>query len=197
MKKLRITSSKEKLNKKSLNASAPVSDKSSSENRSGLPYFISRTDRLASAIGLKSIHILRIAVTSYQAIEAKLGIVKATQHCEQFLRLLQQALPPHFPVTSLPNGDYIIAVDGMMSAFFSKKIDGLASLLGDSDVRFEVSVTCYENGSDNQVKNAEHFTSDSLNDLLSPSSAATTSNTAESSNSIKKDKIKINGGTRA
>jgi hypothetical protein len=47
------------------------------------------------------------------------------RHSEQFYRLVEQALPPHFPVIRLPQGDILIALDTMMSAFFSNKIQGL------------------------------------------------------------------------
>lgn len=92
-------------------------------------HFKQKTYELGDAIGSDSIEVLRLRLDSFQEIEVAGGLSVAVQHSEQFLRLAQQALPPHFPLVRLPNGDVIIAVDNMMSAFFQQKLQTLANHL--------------------------------------------------------------------
>lgn len=92
-------------------------------------HFKKKTADLGEAIGATSIEVLRLRIDSFQDMEALAGVALAVQHSEQFLRLAQQALPPHFPLVRLPNGDVIICVDNMMSAFFQQKLHSLANHL--------------------------------------------------------------------
>jgi hypothetical protein len=89
--------------------------------------FTYRAGQLADAIGAESVEVLRLGIQNFAQLEAAIGISAAVQHSDQFMRLIQQALPPHFPVIRLPNGEILIALDNMMSGFFQQKIRSLAA----------------------------------------------------------------------
>ena len=59
------------------------------------------------------------------------------------MRLAQQALPPHFPLVRVPNGDILVALDNMMSSFFQHKLRTLASHLSTEAKPFAVSVLSF------------------------------------------------------
>lgn len=105
--------------------------------------FIVRAEQLAGAIGLESIEVLRVTLDSYADLEQRAGTTTAVQQSEQFVRLVQQALPPHFPMTRLPDGDLLVAVDNMMSAFFQTKIRTLADHISDPAKPFSISIRGY------------------------------------------------------
>jgi hypothetical protein len=102
--------------------------------------FIVRSEQLAGAIGLDSVEVLRVTLDSFSELESTVGVSYAVQQSEQFARLVQQALPPHFPLVKLPNGDLLVAVDNMMSAFFQTKIRTLADHLSDPAKPFAISI---------------------------------------------------------
>jgi hypothetical protein len=89
--------------------------------------FSYRAGQLAEAIGADSVEVLRISIQNFSDLEATIGLSATVQHTEQFMRLVQQALPPHFPVIRIPNGEILVALDNMMSAFFQQKIRSLAA----------------------------------------------------------------------
>lgn len=93
--------------------------------------FLTKATHLSEAIGHDSIEMVRISVESFADLEAAHGTSSAVQASEQFVRLIQQALPPHFPLVRLPNGDILVALDNMMTAFFQNKIRTLANHLND------------------------------------------------------------------
>jgi hypothetical protein len=105
--------------------------------------FVSRAEGLASAIGNDSVEFLRLSFESFAEMERIVGISGAVRRSDQFFRLVQQALPPHFPVTRLPQGDILIALDDMMSAFFQNKIQTLVKHLNDEQKGFGVSITVF------------------------------------------------------
>jgi len=114
-----------------------------SSTNSSWEEFISRSNQLGEAIGFSSIEILRISLDGFYALEYRAGVTTAIQQSEQFLRLIHQTLPPHFPVVRIPNGDILIAVDNMMSAFFQNKVRTLANHLNNEGKPFSISVqTC-------------------------------------------------------
>lgn len=114
--------------------------------------FISRTNQLGEAIGFSSIEILRISLEGFYTLEYSAGVTTAIQQSEQFLRLIHQTLPPHFPVVRIPNGDILIAVDNMMSAFFQNKVRTLANHLNNEEKPFSISIqTCPSRASRQQV----------------------------------------------
>lgn len=93
--------------------------------------FLTKATQLSEAIGHDSIEMVRISVESFADLEAAHGASSAVQTSEQFVRLIQQALPPHFPLVRLPNGDILVALDNMMTAFFQNKMRTLANHLND------------------------------------------------------------------
>lgn len=95
---------------------------------------------LGEAIGSASVELSRIRIASFGDLEHMSGMSTAVQLTEQFVRLAQQALPPHFPLIKLPNGEVLIALDNMMSAFFQQKLQTLADHLSSSRKPF--SITC-------------------------------------------------------
>lgn len=103
-------------------------------------HFKHKTRELGDAIGANSIEFLRIRIESFSELESIAGLSVAVQTADQFLRLAQQSLPPHFPMTRLPNGDIVIAVDNMMSAFFRQKLETLATHLNSPHKPLRVSV---------------------------------------------------------
>lgn len=103
-------------------------------------HFKRKTSDLGEAIGANSIEILRLRVDSFQELETSVGMTAAVRHTEQFVRLAQQALPPHFPLVRLPNGDLIISIDNMMSAFFQQKLQSLANHLHTTQKPLNISI---------------------------------------------------------
>jgi len=112
-------------------------------NESSWEAFITRTEQLSTAIGLESIELLRVSVDSFELVEDSHGVSSAVQHSEQFMRLVQQALPPHFPLVRMPNGDLLVALDNMMSSFFQTKIMTLADHLSEPSKPLIVSLLTY------------------------------------------------------
>jgi hypothetical protein len=106
-------------------------------------HFKQKTNELGDAIGSDSIEVLRLRLDSFQDLEIAGGLSLAVQHSEQFLRLAQQALPPHFPLVRLPSGDVIIAVDNMMSAFFQQKLQTLANHLHTAQKPLRITLQSY------------------------------------------------------
>jgi len=105
--------------------------------------FKQATNDLGDAIGHDSIELLRMSLESLEEIESTGGVSLAVQVSEQFTRLTQQALPPHFPYSRLPNGDLVIAVDNMMSPFFQQKLQSLANHLSSTEKPVRVSIESY------------------------------------------------------
>jgi hypothetical protein len=102
--------------------------------------FLTKTNALSEAIGFDSIELVRITVESFRDLESEHGISLAVQQSEQFVRLIQQALPPHFPLVRLPNGDILLALDNMMTTFFQNKIRTLANHLNEQVKPFIIRI---------------------------------------------------------
>jgi hypothetical protein len=105
--------------------------------------FLTKTTQLSEAIGHDSIEMVRISLDSFADLETAHGISGAVHQSEQFLRLIQQALPPHFPLVRLPNGDILVALDNMMTAFFQNKIRTLANHLNDQVKPFIIRIQSF------------------------------------------------------
>ena len=114
--------------------------KEATSTESSWDSFLTKTAQLGDAIGQDSIEIVRVHTESFAELEAAHGISVAVQHSEQFVRLIQQALPPHFPMVRLPNGDIIIALDNMMTAFFQNKVRTLANHINEHAKPFRIRV---------------------------------------------------------
>jgi hypothetical protein len=134
-----------------------------------------KLDQLADAIGAQSIEIIRISVATFAQVERECGVSAAVQQSEQFMRLVQQALPPHFPLVRLPNGDILIALDNMMSAFFQHKLKTLANHLNSGARPFSVSLQ----GFPARLARAQGFDLDLILQQR-PSAAATSTKAAPS-----------------
>jgi len=91
--------------------------------------FSQKTMQLGDAIGASSIELLKLRMDSFDELRQQGGISSAVQLTEQFFRLAQQTLPPHFPMVKLPSGDVLISIDNMMSSFFQQKLHSLATHL--------------------------------------------------------------------
>lgn len=133
-----------------------------------------KLDQLSDAIGAQSIEIIRVAVGTFSQVERECGVSAAVQQSEQFIRLVQQALPPHFPLVRLPNGDILVALDNMMSAFFQHKLKTLANHLSSATRPFAVTLQ----GFPARTARAQGFDLDLI--LQQRPSAATTSTKAVS-----------------
>jgi len=99
-----------------------------------------KLEQLGDAIGADSVEVLRVSVDTFSQVERDHGLSSAVHQSEQFVRLAQQALPPHFPLVRIPNGDILIALDNMMSAFFQHKLRTLANHVSTDSRPFTVSV---------------------------------------------------------
>lgn len=102
--------------------------------------FTHRAAQLSDAIGIDSVEVLRISIENFPQLEARLGTTRAIEAAEQFARLIQQALPPHFPVTRIPSGEILVALDNMMSSFFQQKFRSLATRPDRSDRSIVIAI---------------------------------------------------------
>lgn len=111
--------------------------------------FKQKTAQLGDAIGSNSVDLLKIHIRSFQELEASAGVSEAIKQSEQFLRLIQQALPPHFPIMRLPSGEIIVSLDNMMSTFFQQKLQNLAAHLNNPTKPLVISIERYHSIVDN------------------------------------------------
>lgn len=88
--------------------------------------FSRRAEQLREVLGQGAVEAIRIRITNYQQLEEQGGITVAAEMRAQFLRLLLQTLPPHFPVMLHSGGDIVLAVDNMMTSVFEAKARALA-----------------------------------------------------------------------
>jgi hypothetical protein len=105
--------------------------------------FNQKSHQLGDAIGASSIEILRIRLESSSELVRLGGVSAMIQLAEQFIRLTQQALPPHFPVVRIPNGEILVVVDSMMSGFFQQKIQTLALHLNTAQKPFSITIDSF------------------------------------------------------
>jgi GAF domain len=91
--------------------------------------FTARVEELVRALGTQGIDILRLSSLDFASIEQSLGLQRAVDLIDQFEALIQQSLPPQFPLFRLPNGDMLVVLDKMMSDFFENKIHEIVSTL--------------------------------------------------------------------
>jgi len=114
--------------------------KEATSTESSWDSFLTKANQLSEVIGHDSIELVRISVDSFPDIETAHGVSHAVQQSEQFIRLIQQALPPHFPLVRLPNGDILVALDNMMTTFFQNKIRTLANHLNEQVNPFVIRI---------------------------------------------------------
>ena len=87
--------------------------------------FLRRSEELVAALGAGSVEILRLKLVNFAELEVLLGTSSCLALVEQIFRLLQQALPPHFPIARLLNGDIVVCLDNMVTSFYENKICAL------------------------------------------------------------------------
>jgi hypothetical protein len=92
--------------------------------------FLLRGEELVQALGGSAIEVLRVRQTNFSGMERALGLAQTIQTVEQTVRLIQQALPPHFPLFRLPCGEMLIVVDNMMTSFYEGKIRAICGHVG-------------------------------------------------------------------
>ncbi len=91
--------------------------------------FISKAHALAESLTPHAVEVLRLRPLNFHELEHSLGTGKALRMADQIFRLIAQALPPHSPVTRLPNGDIIVVMDNMLTASFENKVRAMANHL--------------------------------------------------------------------
>lgn len=120
-----------------------------STHNSSWEQFRGRVDELSRAIGEDAVDLLRLRPTNIEDIEREIGCAAVVQLQDQFLRLAQQSVPPHFPVFRVPCGDILLLVDNMMSTFFQNKLrtlaDHVTTASGTRKVEIQISVASSRN----------------------------------------------------
>lgn len=104
----------------------------------GWSAFIRRAQQLCEALGFPSIEVLRLRFTNLDSLEESVGCSAAIDAVDQVHRLIQQALPPHFPSFRLPQGDIVLVVDNMMTSFYENKLRAVCDHMGKSGVPVSV-----------------------------------------------------------
>jgi len=89
--------------------------------------FLRDTIKLAESLGRDSLEILRVKIMNFDELEDELGTADYIKLTQQLARLIKQALPPHFPSLTLPNGDIVVALDVMASSFYENRINAVCS----------------------------------------------------------------------
>ncbi len=115
--------------------------------------FLKRAKGLAAALGRNSVEVLRVHPDNFDDLEQEAGTSRTVAFLEQIYRLIQQALPPHFPLHRLPNGDILIVLDNMMGAFYQNKISAFAQHVarGEQGISFSYSKASF---SEKRFRNA-------------------------------------------
>jgi hypothetical protein len=87
--------------------------------------FAERASQLAQTLGPQALEVVRLHIANLSDFEFNLGPSRFSAWLDQIYRLIQQALPPHFPVYRSASGDYILVTDSMMTSFYQNKITAL------------------------------------------------------------------------
>jgi len=88
--------------------------------------FLAASSKLVKALGLESLEVLRLKPANFEELERLSGTSAATEMNNRMFRLIKQALPPHFPIARLANGDIIVVLDNMMAALYENKIKAVS-----------------------------------------------------------------------
>ena len=127
--------------------------------------FLKRAQAVFGALGKNSVDVLRARPENFDALERVLGTSGCVGLIEQIYRLVQQALPPHFPAHRLPNGDIVIIMDNMMSSFYQNKLEAFSQHVARDHHRVSFSFT-KASFSDKRYRNC------SLEELIASSNTA-------------------------
>ena len=82
---------------------------------------------------------MRITPINLSEVEVQLGTQATLSLYEQLLRLIEQALPPHYTCYQLVNGDVVIVLDNMMTSFFVNKIEAISEKVVYDGVRMQLA----------------------------------------------------------
>jgi GAF domain-containing protein len=91
------------------------------ETKGDYVQFLNQAHHLVQMIGIDSIAVLRMRASNFSQIENELGLFQTTQAFESLSRLIQQALPPKYPMHVTPQGEILCVVDSMMVDSFTNK----------------------------------------------------------------------------
>lgn len=119
--------------------------------------FIAQGTLLVNTLGPHAVDVLRIRMTNISELEISHGSRETTDIVQQLLRLIQQTIPPHFPLTRGPQGDIVLLVDNMMTSFFENKIAALCDHLHTKGV-----TVAYEFFHQGVTKQTLHYTLEEL-----------------------------------
>lgn len=105
----------------------------------GWSTFVRKGLQLEEALGATSIEILRVRISNFAELEATYGTQEAGKMVEQLFRLVQQALPPHFPIIKLVTSDMVIVLDNMMTSYFENKIQAMVAHISSGKKRIKLT----------------------------------------------------------
>ncbi len=91
--------------------------------------FYKQAHVIINTLGPLAISVLRMHITNIPELESTHGSEKLEVILDQLQRLIQQTVPPHFPLYRTATGDFVLVVDNMMSSFFENKIGALCDHL--------------------------------------------------------------------
>lgn len=100
--------------------------------------FIDQGVQIVKTLGSTSVDILRLRVLNFSALERELGSADCVELTQQLFRLIQQSLPPNFAHFQLPNGDFLIVLDNMLTSFYENKIIALARHIAPEDCSLKI-----------------------------------------------------------
>lgn len=104
--------------------------------------FVKRGERLLEALGGDGVEMIRVQILNDTELLAAYGREVWEESQDRLLRLIEQTLPPHFPICRVPDGDIAILVDNLMSSFFKKKIETVAKDLPETRRPFRLRFVC-------------------------------------------------------
>lgn len=88
--------------------------------------FVKIGNNLLSELGRSSVDVLRVHLENFNDLEMNLGTRTACNMVNKIYQLIRQSLPENFPSFQMPNGDFVLIMDNMMSVFYQNKIEALA-----------------------------------------------------------------------
>ena len=99
------------------------------------------SEKLLLQLGHHSVEIMRIRLSNSKEIEETIGFENFLGLFQKIQRLIQQALPTHYPTLHCPNGETLIVLDNMMSKMYENKIRIIANQLSPENVALDYSIT--------------------------------------------------------
>lgn len=123
--------------------------------------FYKQAHVIINTLGPLAISVLRMHITNVPALESAHGSEKLEVILDQLQRLIQQTVPPHFPLYRTATGDFVLVVDNMMCSFFENKIAALCDHLKTKGTKIE-----YEFAKVSPTKNTLHL---SIEDFIAQS----------------------------